>query len=121
MATMEVGTQDEANRIIASVFFDNRLMPGDLTGTIPISAIKYLVLIDPYRLLLTTSFNVFHKSIEGLAIKGWEDFSEGVRFKGFGHCTLPSLTSNFRSNATTGTRSNRPILIVGISPRLAAS
>src|SRR5258707_15561186 len=40
------------------------------------------------------------------------------------HDTLPpvSLTlSSFRSNATTGTRSNLPILMTGSSPRRAAS
>jgi hypothetical protein len=70
MATVEVGTQHKAHRIIANVVLDFGLTSKDLTGTIPIAAIKDFALIDTYRLLLTTSFNVFYESIEGLAISG---------------------------------------------------
>lgn len=63
---MEVGTQHKPHRIIANEVLDFGLTSKDLTGSIPITAIKNFALIDPDWFLLTTSFNVFHKSIEGL-------------------------------------------------------
>jgi hypothetical protein len=89
MASMEVRRQHEAHRIIAGELSDYGLTSKVLTSTIPIAAIKDFVLIDPDRLLLASGLNVLHKGIEGLAIKRWEDFSERVRFKEFGHAALP--------------------------------
>src|SRR5262249_24853557 len=103
MASMEVGRQYEAHRILAGELLDFGLTSKDLTCSIPVAAIKDFALIDPDRLLLVPGLNVFHKSIESLALKYWEDLSERVRFKKLGHCALPSTaSSSFRSNATTG-------------------
>src|SRR5262249_6840073 len=85
MATMEVGTQHKPHRFIANEVLDFGLTSKDLTGSIPVAAIKDFAFIDPDWFLLTTSFNVFDKNIEGLALNCWEDIGEGVGFKKLGH------------------------------------
>jgi hypothetical protein len=90
MASMEVRRQHEAHRIIADELLDYGITSKDLTGTIPIAAIKDFALKGPDRLLLASGLNVLHKGIEGLALERWEDIGEGVWFKEFGHAALPS-------------------------------
>src|SRR5262249_41831001 len=83
MPPVQVGTQHKADWISTSTVTSYDCASSQLASTVPIAAIQDFILVQPYRLVQATLFDILHKRLEAgaLLFQHWKDVSDGVEFQ----------------------------------------